>query len=161
VLAEKLLGITPLVRRRVDASLRHLGKLLIEPTHFPVMLHLRRYPYSLGKLADKLEVSRPSMSKTITALVNRGWVERVRHTQDRRVVRLYLTQDGTDALEQMHELALGTVVEMLSPLTADERRRLTDGLNILYAALGEPSEHAVFGPPGAPCEDECGGDRAA
>jgi DNA-binding MarR family transcriptional regulator len=159
MLAEKLLGITPLMRRRIDASLRHLGERLVEPTHFPVMLHLRSRPYSLGGLAEKLEVSRPSMSKTVTALVKRGWVERVRLERDRRVVELYLTKDGADAVEQMHELAVCTVIEMLSPLTPGERRRLADSLDMLYRALGESTMICHLGQRGPGTEMDRGGEQ--
>jgi DNA-binding MarR family transcriptional regulator len=137
MLAHKLLGIMPLVRRRVDANLRHFNKRLIEPAHFHVLMNLKRHPYSVSELAERLMVSLPSMSKTVTALVKRGWVERVRLQEDRRVVHLHLTPAGTDILKEMHEQALNTVVEMLAPLTPDERRRLADGLETLYAALGE------------------------
>ena len=137
-LAHKLLGIMHRLRHRIDADLRHLDKTRsIEPAHFPVLGSLRRRNYSVGELADRLEVSRPSMSKTVTVLVNRGWVERVRLDTDRRVVELHLTDDGKAILEEMREQAANAVAAMLDPLSPEERRRLTDGLDVLYAALAE------------------------
>ena len=56
------------------------------------------------------------------------------------VVHLHLTPAGIDILKEMREQALNAVVEMLAPLTPDERRRLADGLETLYTALGESNE---------------------
>ena len=140
MLEHKLLGIVHLVRHRVYADLRRANKLFAEPAHFRVLKNLRQCPHSVSELAEKLEVSLPSMSKTVTALVKRGWVERLRLEQDRRVVQIHLTPDGMAALGEMHKQALSTVAEMLAPLTPEERQRLAKGLDALYMALDESIE---------------------
>jgi DNA-binding MarR family transcriptional regulator len=137
-LAQKLLGMMHLVRRRMDADLRHLDKKrLVEPAHFPVLASLRRHTYNVSELAERLKVSLPSMSKTVTALVKRGWVERVRLEKDRRVVQLHLTDDGKAILGEMREQADTAVAAMLDLLSTEEREQLSAGLDALYMALGE------------------------
>ena len=138
LLAQKLLNMMHQVRRRMDAELRHLPQEgLVEPAHFPVLMSLRRRAYNVSELAGRLKVSLPSMSKTVTALVKRGWVERVRSQEDRRVVQLYLTDDGRAMLAVMREQADQVVAKMLAPLSAGERGQLSAGLDALYRALGE------------------------
>jgi len=147
-LAQKLLSIMHLVRRRINADLRHLDKKRsVEPAHFPVLASLRQRAYSVSELAARLEVSLPSMSKTITALVKRGWVERVRLEQDRRVVQLHITSEGKATLGEMYEQAVSAVAGMLDPLEPDERQRLADGLDVLYQALGEAVDRLPPAPP--------------
>lgn len=137
-LAQKLLGIMHLVRRRMDADLRHLhAKPVVDPAHFPILMSLRRREYSVSELADRFKVSPPSMSKTVTALVNRGWAARVRSQEDRRVVQVHLTDDGRAILGEMREQADSVVAAMLEPLSPEEREQLSAGLDALYAALGE------------------------
>ena len=138
-LARKLLGITHRMKRSLDAELRHSSReALIDPAHFGVMMNLRHRALSIGELAQRFEVSPPSMSKTVTALVNRGWVERARSQEDRRVVRLYLTGEGRTVLGRMRELVDQAAIQMLSVLSPEERRQLSAGLDTLYKALGEP-----------------------
>jgi DNA-binding MarR family transcriptional regulator len=147
LLAQKLLDMMHQVRRRMDAELRHLTQeRQIEPAHFPVLMSLRRRTYNVSELADRLEVSLPSMSKTVTAVVNRGWVERVRSEEDRRVVQLYLTDEGRAMLRVMREQADHVVARMLAPLSAGEREQLSAGLDALYRALGETFQPAPPAP---------------
>lgn len=154
-LARKLLGIMHLVRRRMDADLRHLDrKRLVEPAHFPVLMSLRRRTYNVSELAEHLEVSLPSMSKTVTALVNRGWVERVRLANDRRVVELHLTHDGETILGEMREQADNAVAGILAPLTHKECQQLGKGLDVLYKALGESLDRPTPLPAHSPDQEE-------
>jgi DNA-binding MarR family transcriptional regulator len=106
--------------------------------HFGVMMNLRHRTLNIGELAERFVVSAPSMSKTVTALVNRGWVERARSQEDRRVVQLYLTDEGRAVLGRMRELTDQAAIETLSVLSPEERQQLSAGLDTLYKALGEP-----------------------
>jgi DNA-binding MarR family transcriptional regulator len=154
-LAQKLLGIMHLARRRMNADLRHLDKkYLVEPAHLPVLASLRHRTYNVSELAERLEVSLPSMSKTVTALVKRGWVERVRLQEDRRVVQLHLTDDGKKILGEMREKALSAVAGMLDPLTPDQRQQLAEGLDTLYTSLGEALDKLPPAPPQASDKEE-------
>jgi DNA-binding MarR family transcriptional regulator len=138
LLAQKLLAIMHRARRSIDADLRHLDKEhLVDPAHFPVLMRLRRRAHNVSELAQGLEVSLPSMSKTVTALVKRGWVERVRLQEDRRVVQLHLTDDGKAILGEMREHAENAVAKMLAPLSSEERERLSAGLDTLYGTLSD------------------------
>jgi DNA-binding MarR family transcriptional regulator len=147
-LAQRLLGIMHLVRRRMDADLRHLHAIpVVDPAHFPILMSLRRREYSVSELADRFKVSPPSMSKTVTALVNRGWVARVRSQEDRRVVQVHLTDEGRAILGEMREQADSVVAAMLDPLSPKEREQLSAGLDALYAALGESLDQMPPSPP--------------
>ena len=114
-LARKLLGIMHRVRHSIDADLRHFdGERRIDPAHFPVLINLRRRAYNVSELAERLEVSLPSMSKTVTALVKRGWVERVRSQEDRRVVQLHRNLDPITLLNVIPPLWPGFIVDAVT-----------------------------------------------
>ncbi|MFW5807226.1 MAG: MarR family transcriptional regulator, partial [Spirochaetota bacterium] len=60
--------------------------------HFRLLRTLRRGPRSLHELADLHEVRLPTMSRTVTVLQSRGWVNRTRSEDDRRTVFTSLTE---------------------------------------------------------------------
>lgn len=51
-------------------------------------------PLRMSELAQGLLVSRPTASRVVDRLVDRGWVQRWHDPDDRRVVRLELTAEG-------------------------------------------------------------------
>lgn len=75
-------------------------------------------PEVASVLADKLTVSRPSVTTVADGLVARGLVERLNDTQDRRRVNHALTDAGRELLHHADEVidsGLGAVVEHLDP----------------------------------------------
>jgi DNA-binding MarR family transcriptional regulator len=76
----------------------------ITPTQGEVLSHLGDAPLGLklGELAAKLGVSAPTASDTVTALVQRGLVQKTQGT-DRRSVVLMLTRDGARQALRMED----------------------------------------------------------
>jgi hypothetical protein len=121
--AREILEIIPLVMRTVAAELRAAGE-LPAPAHFGLLSVLSVRPRMLTDLASLQGVSLPTMSSSISAMVERGWVKRTAPEEDRRVVITHLA-------------------EMLAPLDVPARRRLLGGLGVLRkvfaAAPGQTS----------------------
>lgn len=75
-------------RERVDDA--------ISETHFFVLACLRSNgSLSIGELAQRERVTAPTMSTTIGALVDKGYVTRVPDESDRRRVSVAITDAGT------------------------------------------------------------------
>src|SRR4029077_12027052 len=70
---------------------------------------------TLSELAVLQGVSLPTMSNSISAMVQRGWVRRS-PAQDRRVVILDVTPAGKAALERVGKAAEAHLAEILAPL---------------------------------------------
>jgi len=86
----------------------------------------------LTDLASMQGVSLPTMSSSISAMVERGWVKRsAPDADDRRVVMIEVTSNGRAALERVSRAAEGHLAEVLAPLDVPARRRLQGGLGIL------------------------------
>src|SRR2546430_2705369 len=83
--ARELLQIMPLVMRTVAAELRSAGE-FPAPAHFGLLMKLSEQPRTLTELATLSGVSLPTMSNSVTAVVDRGWVRRSAPARDRRVV---------------------------------------------------------------------------
>src|SRR6476646_4720359 len=91
--ARDILEIVPLVMRTVAAELRSAGE-MPAPAHFGLLSLLSARPRMLTELAALQGVSLPTMSNSISAMVDRGWVRRLAPESDRRVVIIEVTTTG-------------------------------------------------------------------
>ena len=128
--ARAVLKIVPLVMRTVAAELRAAGE-LPAPAHFGLLSMLSAQPRTLTELASLQGVSLPTMSNSISAMVQRGWVKRTAPVRDRRVVIIEVTATGRAALERVGRCAESHLADVLRPLNATAGRRLRGGLGVL------------------------------
>jgi DNA-binding MarR family transcriptional regulator len=128
--AREILRIVPLVMRTVAAELRAAGE-LPAPAHFGLLSVLSARPRTLSELATLQGVSLPTMSNSISAMVQRGWVRRTAPPRDRRVVIVEVTPTGRGALERVRRSAEAHLAQVLAPLDPAARRRLQAGLSVL------------------------------
>jgi DNA-binding MarR family transcriptional regulator len=128
--ARDILEIVPLVMRTVAAELRAAGE-LPAPAHFGLLSILSDRPRMLTELASIQGVSLPTMSNSISAMVERGWVRRNAPGEDRRVVMIEVTVAGRAALERVARAAEAHLADVLAHLDLPARRRLHGGLGVL------------------------------
>jgi DNA-binding MarR family transcriptional regulator len=131
----------PLVMRTLSAELRAVGE-LPAPGHFALLSVLSEHPRSLSELAALRGVSLPSMSNSVSALVDRGWIRRTAPEDDRRVVLLEVTAGGRAALERVGRSAEARIAAVLAPLDPATRQRLQTGLNVLRKLFAAPPARA-------------------
>ena len=138
--AREILEIIPLVMRTVAAELRAAGE-MPAPAHFGLLSILSVRPRMLSDLASLQGVSLPTMSNSISAMVERGWVRReAPDGDDRRVVMIDVTPTGRAALERVSRAAEAHLADVLAPLDLPARRRLVGGLGVLRRVFaGAPS----------------------
>ena len=139
--ARDILQIIPAVMRTVAAQLRSAGE-MPAPAHFGLLSILCERPRMLTDLAGLQGVSLPTMSNSISAMEERGWVRRTAPTEeDRRVAMIEVTAAGRAALERVARSAEAHLAEMLAPVDVTSRRRLHNGLGVLRKIFA--SEPAV------------------
>lgn len=129
-LASRLLELVPMIMRTAAAELRRSEPIATLP-HFGVLITLAHGPCILSDLADQHIVSRPTMSKTVNTLVERGWIQRTPDASDRRKIWLSLTQAGEHMLIILQKESWARVNELLSLLSLEERKTLEAGLIVL------------------------------
>jgi len=135
--ARDILQIVPLVMRAVAAELRSAGE-LPAPAQFGLLSILSQRPRMLTELASVQGVSLPTMSSSISGLVERGWVKRSAPDGDKRVVMVDVTPTGKAALDRVARAAEAHLAEVLAPLDAPARRRLHAGLGVLRKVFTPP-----------------------
>lgn len=102
---------------------------------YRVLAFLSEGEWAASSMADWLAVSRPSVTAMVDGLVERGWVVREQHPDDRRRVLHHLTDAGRAALAEAAAELDGVLGTLLDHLDADERRRAVDGLGVLHLAM--------------------------
>ena len=136
--ARDVLEIIPLVMRTVAAELRAAGE-LPAPAHFGLLSVLTERARTLTELASLHGVSLPTMSSSISAMAERGWVRRAAPEKDRRVVMIEVTANGRAPLDRVARCAEAHLAEVLAPLDPPSRRRLHGGLGVLRKVFARSS----------------------
>jgi DNA-binding MarR family transcriptional regulator len=128
--AHQVVEIVPLVMRVVAAELRR-AKHAIIPAHLGVLFLLQQRQRNLSELAEQQAVSLPTMSNTVSTMVREGWVRRTPAERDRRMVLIEITPAGQAVLAEMSGHIVGTVAQLLEPLSAEQLQTLHTALAIL------------------------------
>ena len=118
---------------------RHLGPLDLKVVEFSILVLVASNPQINPKrLGQALDVSAPNMAVTLDRLVDRGWVERVRSTQDRRAMHIHLTPKGKELVQRAEKIAATMENAALRVLSPAERALLIELL--MKVAAGKPGK---------------------
>jgi len=85
-------------------------------------------------LSVRLGVKLPALSQSVDRLARRGLVERRPDPDDRRVVRLFLTEDSRVLLAEVHAAHRSRMAAVAGRLEAGAYDRVVDGLRALAEA---------------------------
>jgi MarR family transcriptional regulator, organic hydroperoxide resistance regulator len=126
-----------------------MRKAEISSTNFHILSMLDQHgEMAMGRLADKLDVSLSNASGLIDRLEDRGFVERIRVPDDRRIVIVRATELGRSTLVELEVLKDGMVQSLLDQLDAGQLERVGLALDdirtaasAVFAADPELSRH--------------------
>src|SRR5689334_49610 len=122
-----------MLRTEFDRRVRRLG---ITRAQWLVLTRLHRRPgASLSELAEMMEVEKATAGRMIDRLVDNGWVERRTARDDRRVKRVYLTEDAERVHKRVWRVAEQTVDAALAELSGRERTQLMSLLQTVKTTL--------------------------
>ena len=85
-----------------------------------VLYMLNRGPQLTSELARMFNVAMPTMTRTVDALVHKGYVERRHDAEDRRKIYLRLTDAGAQVAGTAHACFRNGVARFLSPLSEQQ-----------------------------------------
>ena len=128
--AQQIMEVVPMVMRTLALEMRSVGHCEV-PAHGRLLVILADGPHCLSELAEKHAVSLPTMSNSISTLVERGWVTRSRSPHDRRKVQVEVTPAGREVLEEMTRAIEERMARKLSCLSPAECEHVLAGLEIL------------------------------
>lgn len=100
---------------------RNMAHLDLKPPHLDILMNLyRREGISQQELARKLLVGRSNMSMLLPQLEKRGLIKRCGDGKDKRVLRLYLTDDGKNVTEKAMQVQI-SLIDMVMGSTSEAR----------------------------------------
>jgi DNA-binding MarR family transcriptional regulator len=86
---------------------------------------------SVKELADRLGLSLPGTSRTVDALLRRGWLERREDEHDRRMKRVGITAEGREVVRRVEDARLDGLEQYTASLSPEQRVRLATALSDL------------------------------
>jgi DNA-binding MarR family transcriptional regulator len=99
-------------------------------------LGFRNDPCSAQYVSDCTRTHKSTISRAVTALMQRQFIERVENEDDRREFRLRLTRKGRMLYEELIPRLLRREQEILACLSAQERKDLAALLGKIEKSLG-------------------------
>ncbi|MDF5734541.1 MULTISPECIES: MarR family winged helix-turn-helix transcriptional regulator [unclassified Nostoc] len=130
--AARVMDTVPLVMRFIRADMRAHSAAFLSIPQLRSLAFLNRNPgASLSDLAEHLGVTSATASATIERLVQRDFVKRCDHPQERRRVLLNLTQEGRHHLKQSQDQTRAHITDLLKGLTEEQISNIEEGLTLL------------------------------
>ncbi|MET9922436.1 MarR family winged helix-turn-helix transcriptional regulator [Streptomyces sp. NPDC059605] len=136
VLAEQLLRVTRRLQRIQSRQLEPIG---ITPAQFRLLRTVAHYdgPPRMADLAQRLDVVPRAVTSLVDGLEASGRVRRAPDPDNRRVVRIEMTEEGRATLRSLRDARRAAAEEILAPLTADQREVLGGLLTALVNGMPE------------------------
>jgi len=136
----KLFRASRAVLTRIEANLAEVSLTLNQLGVLEAILH--KGPLTHRELGRKVLTSAGNMTDVVDKLEQRGMVRRVRHTGDRRSVKVELTEEGRAMIEALFPLHAKRIHAAMAGLTDPELHQLSELLRRLGTAanLEAPAE---------------------
>lgn len=129
-----------LLRTAFDRRVKSLG---LTRSQWWVLNHLfRNDGTTQSELADILEIEKATLGRLLDRLEQKGWIQRQADAGDRRVKRVYLTEEVEPALKAMRAAAAELRRDALVGLSAEDQTRFVDALLAVKTNLSRPDNGA-------------------
>ena len=106
--------------------------------HVRTLHMLMNGPKTFKELCASRGVAPPTLSRSIDAMVKRGWLERTAHPDDKRQVLLQSTATGKQHFSEMTAAVSEHLSRSLQSLTSEERTLIANALRLLKQSLDNP-----------------------
>ncbi len=129
--------------RTVYGTLQHFNvpawlELDLTMAQFKALVTVQHHPgVSLSEVGRRLSIGESAASLLVDQLVRRGHVERVTDPDDRRRVRLSVSEQGKRRLDELRQGSRTTMGAWLAALADDDLAALARGLRALAATAGD------------------------
>ena len=126
--AKRLLEVIPLSMARVRTEMRSCIPGDLSVPHFRILGSIVRGKTLINEIAQYHGVSQPSMSRSVSSLVKRGFIERSHETADRRQSPLRLTKKGAALFHRIKAATENRLSRKVLTMDSKSRNALLQGL---------------------------------
>ena len=96
---------------------------------------------SMGELCKMANIKMPSMTEVVDRFEKEGILERIRNNEDRRVVKVKMTEKGKKMHKEVLKRRANELTKMFGVLTTEDRTRLVDSLKNVSEILIKVTEN--------------------
>jgi DNA-binding MarR family transcriptional regulator len=127
----------------------HFAKAIgLSMPQFGILMQLHyRSNCGVSDISDRFDITNAAASQLVDKLVQSGLIQREEDPHDRRAKLLNLTEKGRELIQQGMEERYRWVDQLAEKLTAEERAKVGEALNIMTQAAQEleakPVQHAA------------------
>lgn len=86
----------------------------------------------VSELSSRMHVTSPSITQLVTALEERGFVKRTMDMEDRRSVKVSITEKGSEITQQAEDHLMATLAGLVAYLGSEKSQTLVDIVNDVY-----------------------------
>lgn len=132
-----------LLLRQISKEVRRKGREIlsdfsITPPQFDALVYLYEFgDLTIGELSTKLYLAYSTTTDLVDRLERNDLVERVRDTNDRRVVRLHMKDKGTELIEQVLNARRGYLAKLMVDVNEEDLSHLAKSLHELYNHISD------------------------
>lgn len=122
----------------LDGEKKSFSDFQIPPSHVRVIFYLLEFNSSpISQIAENLKISKPNMTPIIDNLINYGLVNRYTDPNDRRILRVELTDKALKISDAFRIAIRDSFAKKISPLSDDEIVMLNQSIGNLVFLLNK------------------------
>ena len=145
--ARLILETFPHAMRTLAHDMRDVPQGLGTVPQYRILAYLHHHGHdTMGRLAERHNVTMPTMTKIVAGLVDKGLVERETDSRDRRVVRLRLTDSGDSLFMDLRARMEARLANLMASMNDEERAALSCGLRAFQRAIYSAASDNVPAP---------------
>ncbi|KIL39692.1 hypothetical protein SD70_18165 [Gordoniibacillus kamchatkensis] len=132
------------MNRQVKLSLcRMSGKANISPSAMGLIFQLDYQPHmKMNDIADYLSITLGAATSLVDKLESQHWVERIRSTEDRRIIYVQLTPEGKKRISELREEYSRQAQIIFEPISAEKLEELSSALKLIEKYLSDSNRSA-------------------
>ena len=139
--AQHLMDVTPHIMQTLRKEMRRHRPSDYSVPEFRTLNYIERHEgTSLTEIAEYIGLSKPSLSKIVTRLEEKGFVKRRAAADDKRRHTLSLSAHGQRTLDQIERDALHSLAGRLARLQPSELDAVVNAMELLRPAFVERTE---------------------
>lgn len=118
----------------IQGECQRFGNIRFNSHAFRILCFITTQPdkqATMAELNSMLQMTKQQLSKLVNDLEDDKMVTRIRSKQDRRVVHIICTEEGTRYMDQISQSFLDTTTYLLEHATPTELNTLTNGFALL------------------------------
>lgn len=100
----------------------------------------------VSDVAARLAIHQTTTSNLLNALLEKGYIEKIRDMEDQRVVKLILSRRGATVLKKAPQPTRGLLPEALRKMDSSSLVKLNKGLDALLAEMNSGDESFALQP---------------